>query len=105
HLASTFAARHLKGLHPLRCNPRCIFFVECLAVNAIGITLQRYRPMAGVRQKKPRASLIVRDYIAFCEFARWVQDLFRIGYCNLVSRTRAAANHDFGELSANVSRK
>src|SRR5881394_970499 len=42
---------------------------------------------------------------ALIQTAGWVQDLFRIGYCNLVSRTRAAANHDFAELSANVSRK
>src|SRR5437762_14201215 len=42
-VGSTFTARHRKSLHQFRYKSRCIFFVECLAVNAMRITLQRYR--------------------------------------------------------------
>src|SRR5215216_671323 len=74
-------------------------------VHAIRITLQRHWAIAEVRQEKSRGSLIILNDILFREFARWIQDLVRIGYSNILLRTRLAANHDLGELSANVLRK
>jgi len=62
-------------------------------VHAIRVTLQRHWAIAEVRQEKSRGSLIILNDILFREFARWIQDLVRIGYSNILPRTRLAANH------------